>query len=405
MTLVALTMTSTISSTITAGALVVFGLLLLPVLAQRGVTAQLGRDPFVLYFLLAIALSALVCAVTADQVSDLYFVGNFTPLLFAIPVYVLARRLGGLRTLRIVVALCFAGCVVAMAVAIYTVLVLHFPRADGLLLTGSLIYARLAVLLGFIAAAGCLIPGSPSRYIYLLGPVISTAICVLAGARGVILCVPFLLLLLLVFLMRERTGRERWMIVGGLAALCVAGAAVALPFVDMARILTIPRFIIDVMSGNGAATDGSIQSRLAYYGAAVTLFDRAPIFGYGWANLRDAAFTVLDPVTNADFFSYHNDVLNFAVAGGVIGILTLVIILAAPLAGVLSSQRDRLFVPRLYCVLVIVVLYALGGLTDHVMGYDMPTFAFAFMSAIVLGAFRERPDEVSPSAASRGYRP
>lgn len=389
----ALTLSSTVSSTITAGVLAVLGVVLLPVVVMRGAFADLARDCFVLLFCLAVALLAVVFAIDARAPADMIFVLNFAPLLLAVPVYVVARRISGPETVRTVVVLCFLGCIVALVIGSYTVFVRHLPRADGLFLTGSLIYARLAVLFGFIAAAGCLIPGPRWRYVYLLGPVIATAVCVLAGARGVLLCVPFLMLLLFVFVLRERSGRERWWIVGGIAALSIVGAAAALPFIDMARMLAIPGDVVNVMTGNGDATDMSTQRRLDFYWAGWTLFQRAPLLGYGWAHLRDAAFTVLDPQTNADFFSYHNDVLNFAVAGGVIGILALVIMLIAPLAGALTSPRDSLFTARLYGASAIVLLYALSGLTDHVIGYDMPTFAFAMMSAIVLGVFRDRAAE------------
>lgn len=397
--LAGLTLTSTISSTITMGALALFGVLLLPALALPGAFAGIVRDRLVVMFCVALGLIALAYAVTAQHPSDMLLVGNFAPLLLAIPVYAVAQSLSGVETVRLVATLCLLGCVVALGVGVYTVFVLNLPRADGFL-TGSLIYARLAVLLGFIAATGCLIPGSRWRYVYALGPVIATAVCVLAGARGVLLCVPFLLLLFFVFLLSERTARERWWIVGGLVSMCVLGAAVALLFVDVGRILAIPAEVINVITGNGGATDLSTQYRLSYYWAGWTAFQRAPLFGYGWAHLRDAAFLVLDPVAFADFFSFHNDFLNFAVSGGIVGVAALVIILAAPIAGVLTTPRDGLFALRVYGASSIVMLYALSGLTDMVIGYDMPTFGFAMMSAIVLGAFRERPTPATSPASS-----
>ena len=36
------------------------------------------------------------------------------------------------------------------------------------------------------------------------------------------------------------------------------------------------------------------------------------------------------------------------------------------------------------------------GLTDMTLGYDLPTTLYAFMTALVLGAFRE-PGEVNPA--------
>ena len=120
--------------------------------AVAGFSATLHSGSAGLGLLAALAAGmamALVFAITAKQPSDMLVMANFSPLLLAIPVYAVAQRLGGVATVRAVTALALLGCVVALAVGIYTVFVLNFERADGYL-TGSLIYARLALLLGSI---------------------------------------------------------------------------------------------------------------------------------------------------------------------------------------------------------------------------------------------------------------
>jgi O-antigen ligase len=212
---------------------------------------------------------------------------------------------------------------------------------------------------------------------------------VLGGGRGVLLCAPFLLLLLLIFLLTDRGNRQRWWIAGGVLVLSILGAGVALTAIDIGRFADIPNQVFNVITGNGDATDLSTRQRLDFYSAGWTLFTQAPLFGYGWANLHNAALTVFEPGKYRDFLSFHTAFLDFAVAGGVFGIAALVLILVAPVAGVLASPRDSLFRPRLYAASVVSLLYALAGLTDYVLGFDMPTAAYAFTTAIIIGAFRE----------------
>jgi hypothetical protein len=51
--------------------------------------------------------------------------------------------------------------------------------------------------------------------------------------------------------------------------------------------------------------------------------------------------------------------------------------------------RDRFANLRLYCALILSASLFIFGLTDMTLGYDLPTTLHAFLTAIVLGAFRE----------------
>jgi hypothetical protein len=44
---------------------------------------------------------------------------------------------------------------------------------------------------------------------------------------------------------------------------------------------------------------------------------------------------------------------------------------------------------RLYCALILSTSLFIFGLTDMTLGYDLPTTLYAFLTGIVLGAFRE----------------
>src|SRR5690606_3858330 len=91
------------------------------------------------------------------------------------------------------------------------------------------------------------------------------------------------------------------------------------------------------------------------------------------------------------FFQFHNDLVNFAVAGGVVGIICWLLLLAAPLLGTLTRARDSLARARLYCCLVLTLGYAVFGLTDMTIGYDLPTTLYCFLTVAILALFRREP--------------
>jgi hypothetical protein len=72
-----------------------------------------------------------------------------------------------------------------------------------------------------------------------------------------------------------------------------------------------------------------------------------------------------------------------------VGIVCWLAIIAAPIIGVFAMPRDRLHTVRLYCALILSTSLFIFGLTDMTLGYDLPTTLYAFLTAIVLGAFRE----------------
>jgi O-antigen ligase len=84
----------------------------------------------------------------------------------------------------------------------------------------------------------------------------------------------------------------------------------------------------------------------------------------------------------------HNDVVNFAVGAGVIGVLCYLVIVSTPLVGALLSPRDELRPFRLYAATVLMMVYIGGGLTDLMFGFEFHTFLFVMLTAIILGACR-----------------
>jgi len=158
-----------------------------------------------------------------------------------------------------------------------------------------------------------------------------------------------------------------------------------------------PRFlglgsVIEQLMGNTAvAQDYATIQRLQMWQAGWGALLRSPLIGFGWAHLSDAAKPYV-------LSMYHNDFFNSAVAAGIVGIVAWLATMLAPIVGVLAMPHDRFAGTRLYCALLLSLSFFIFGLTDMTFGYDLPTTLHAFLTAIVLGAFREPgPPEINPA--------
>jgi len=156
---------------------------------------------------------------------------------------------------------------------------------------------------------------------------------------------------------------------------------------ESARLLSTISSIGDVIGGDASA-DFATYERQAMLSAGWTAFLSAPWLGYGWANLGTAA-ALADPAGFGQLagvvFMFHNDVLDFAVAGGVFGLAAYVLFLVAPIAGAFAAPRDSLRTVRFYGALVLSVSFLVFGLTDMTFGYDLTTTLYAFLTALLLG--------------------
>jgi O-antigen ligase len=147
----------------------------------------------------------------------------------------------------------------------------------------------------------------------------------------------------------------------------------------------------------GEGADTSIMARFDLIRVGLAAFLQSPLVGHGWAHLGSVA-AAIDPEGPGrlwgSYFSYHNDAVNFAVAGGAIGIACWLALLAAPLLGprpAILPARSRCAADRSlgYARWMLVLGCAVFGLTDMVLGYDLPTTLHAFIGASLLGWSRQ----------------
>ena len=353
--------------------------------------SAIKNQPMLIMFTLGFLLFALVSALTATELADMRFLANFIPFILAIPIYLIATNKAGKRAAILLLSLCLIGASISFVIAIHDVYFRHTARAIGYY-SGAIIFARNVAALGFLATMGFVLTTGPKRYVFLLGPIITIITIFLSQSRGIIIVIPVLGLMLAIFILRQIQSKKIKLFLG-LATLGIIAAIIAL-FISggAVRIATLFAIVPDVLK-NGTSGIRSIDVRIEFYQTGWELFQQSLWIGHGWAHMSDHVYTILDsanyPAILIDQFHFHNDFFNFAVSGGIIGISIWLLFLLGPLIGALKSTRDSLYRIRLELISLLLVLYFISGLTDMVIGYDLPTMMYATLSALILGAVRD----------------
>jgi len=391
--------------------LAVIGILALAFSLLGGTYWAALREDRAAQLFLAVFLGLGICfSITARQPGDLVYALNFIMLVLYAPVAALMR--GGAREGNAArfADLALAGSAVAFVTAAVGLFVFGWARAESPIF-GAILLANTALLLGFLAPLGTLAAGS-RRWLYLAGPVFGVAVVAMTGSRGPLLALVPLTLIAGWFGWRSRVAGPL-LVVGAVAAFLALSTLmiVALESRSATLVTAIEQVLDDPVRGaSGAAsvqeeaadrsqaadsaarTNDTARIRLALYEAGLKAFLERPLFGHGWARLMSAAEPHLAP----EFRRYatslpqlHNDVLNFAVAAGLTGVILYAVLLATPLIAVLSGPRDRLFPVRFYGALVLSVAYLFDGLTDLMFGFEFHTAIYTMLTAILLGYCRE----------------
>lgn len=369
--------------------LAVVGILLF---LKAALARQLGAaygESTALLFLAGVGILLACYAITMKEASDALLALNFIMLVLYGPIRLELSKAAAPGNARRVANLAALGVLVALAVALFQLYVIGVPRADNILF-GAILLANTAILLGFIALIGTMTAG-PYRWAYLLMPGIGLVVAGLTGSRGPMLAVLPLMLVASIFL-AQHFRIKAWIVALSVAGLVLAGGL--LVWLMQSRALTVFGAIGEVLNGGDISSivDVTTRYRLDLYWAGYQAFLQSPIVGHGWARLMSAAYPFLpiDKTPYVDLPQLHNDVVNFAVAAGAIGVGVYLLLLAAPLVGILRSPRDGQFSVRLYGGLVLVTAYVFDGLTDLMLGFEFHTAIYACLAAILIGYCRDQ---------------
>lgn len=344
-------------------------------------------------FLAVFVVMAVICAVTADSVSDTLRAFNFTMLLAYGPIVLFMRQRAGRIAVDRLMQLSAVGAMVGLAellvaVALAAVFSMETSRPTGPAI-GPIVLSNGLLALGFVALGGVLVDRSRRSWLYLLAPLAAISATMITGSRGPLLAVPVEVVVAAIFIWRVRLGssaRVGWV---GLASVLVAGV-VGIAVSARGRAGSIAN-IIETLVGGGTVTDESTRQRLALYEAGSKSFLQSPWIGHGWGNIMTSVRPLLSAgdASLANLPQLHNDVLNFAVGAGAVGVVCYLAIIAAPILGALRSPRDGFRTVRLFGTTLLTIVYVGGGLTDLMFGFEFHTYLFSMLTAILIGLCRE----------------
>jgi O-antigen ligase len=337
-------------------------------------------------FLAAFAALALLFSLTARQPDDVVFALNFVSFIFFVPLATLFDRNAAPNNSIVVAWLALAGAAVACAASLFEIFGLGYSRA-GSIFSDHIRLANTAVILGFIALIGMIQKAGRGRWVFLLGPTFALIVVLLTGARIAMLAFPVLAFGALLLLVRHKAMA---LLLGALVVSALGLAAFAGMF-GSARLASLFSVAAAILEGEPVG-DEAVRIRLELYKAGWAAFQESPFIGHGWARLMStpARYLAESDQHREGLPHLHNELLNFAVFGGVAGILLYLGLLASPLLAAWRSVRDSQYGARLVGTSLLVLSYVVMGLTDTMISFELHTSLYVGFTAVLLAYCRDQ---------------
>lgn len=336
--------------------------------------------------LLSLLLLSRVPIFVIDDYSSRYLSPGFH-MIAVVPIYLMLRHLLAPVDLRHVRGYLEWGVIVgtlgALGVALYQTQVLGSYRADGFLFSINLGY--LSSAMAFLAAS--LIRGSHRKTWLLIAALAGVITCLLTLARGAILAVPLMLVLLLL-LNADRLGWK------AISAAFVAMVTLAL--VSYATLPSVEHRVAYSIAEFTNLAEGDIEEavsaggRLQLWTAASHAFLERPLVGLSYDE-REAQIAELveqgvltDWVLGVGRGHAHSQYFEMAATGGVLGLLALLGYLVAPAIYHWRLYRRDRGNPWAQAALVFTAGFVIYGLTEAAIHHEMMTTFYAYMQVLLL---------------------
>ncbi|WIY52912.1 O-antigen ligase family protein [Devosia sp. YIM 151766] len=365
---------------------------ILPALLTDNAARQHMWRPESAAYLLAFLLLLVAFALSAQDLSDMQYIGNFIFFLMFIPAIATFSTVARPQASFLFAAFALAGAAVSLAVAIYEVRVLGIGRAVGFLnLTNP--FAMASVMLGFLSLMGLFARKGVWRFLFLLGPVFAAGATTLAGTRNAMVMMAFLVVLSAGFWAAMLQGRHRFYFLAACAAL--GATLVALVALLSGQVRALSAFqALATFANQGQAIDFSTEIRLNLYYGGLRAFLESPIYGHGWWHHVEAARPYMSELVQQNTVRWshlHNDYVNFSALAGILGLGAYLLYMAIPVAGAIKSVRDNQYVPRLFGACVIASCYAVFGLFDTSFSMELLLGFGPVCTAALLGFCVDQP--------------
>lgn len=348
---------------------------------------SLGEQPVLMAFLAGFfALAASFAIVDASIFSTLHAL-NFFALFLTLPLYLCAKSVHPRFLVKCLVVAAMLGVIATFFTAIYQTYMVGLYRVEGYASNAN-IFARVALVLGFVSFAGTYTFSSWRRHLFALVPVLAIVVVILSGSRGAFFALPIFVIGACVLVALTAKNKSFPKLYWIFAILLLGGLAVfALGSSRFNELLSV---VLNVFEG--APAGNSVDIRLQIYGAGWRAFLTQPILGFSWEKMVTAADAFYEPISGIAslmiFKHLHSDFINFAVGAGIVGILCWLTFLVAPIWWALSLVTGRENLIPKYLLLVLPLAYFVFGLTDMAIGYDALTVLYGFTIAIALACVR-----------------
>lgn len=327
-----------------------------------------------------------------NGIDNLIILAVFVPVAASVGLAALLHVEPRLNSSFLLGCLCLAGSLGAFFVAVNDIFILNLPRAGGG--NNPIHFADLTVTIGFLSIIGIFGIRSPWRFIFFVGPILASASAMLSGTRGVVMTIIVLsVILTLTFSIWQRSIRPVLVVSAVLLVIIVSAIAVKPQVIARAQdgwqqsIVTAHHLLFDKDTGEKPdGVDNSTDYRISMMRSAWSAFLDSPIFGHGAGQIIPATRPYY-PERNSGIGAHlHSDIADFMVAGGIVGLLSYLALLAAPFATIWmaqnTAQQRMLFVGAV----VLSGTYFCNGLTNAVFGLlpQSTLFGMALASLVVL---------------------
>ena len=334
------------------------------------------------------ALESLHFLVFPLIVAGLLAMGRADP----IRVFVLGARAGAI----------FSGIIAAIQIAD------DLDRAPGGMIN-PLPFGATAALFAFLSLIGTAEEGWQGRGWALLAFAGGLAGTLFSEARGAWLTLPALAVIALVHLGARRGPRIALAASAGLAAVALVMGFVARDSLRERIAETFAMFEgFELGRPDGGGDDArSLDHRALLLKYGLKAFADRPLLGYGHPNaiteVQDRAAAEGDTIPV--FGHLHNEFLTEAVGNGLVGLVTLFLVLAAPLVVALRSARDRGRADRVALAAQLTAGSVLFGLTSLAFGLDILNSVFLTGLAVICASASRsaRPESAAANRSAQGY--
>jgi len=277
-----------------------------------------------------------------------------------------------------------AACIVALGHALVQVYIFGHPRATAGM-ANAIPFGDTAMMSAGLAMVGFQRLSRPMRVFAVAAFAAGVAATLLSQTRGALLALPLVVLVVTVHLW-PMIRRRLWL--AGLVASALV-AVLAIFAVEM----KVPQRIDQVRVALEAEDitrhpDVTTTHRIILWSYGLDVFLDNPVAGVGSQNAVEEARrrAAADGLSVPVYRHLHNEFISTAVGRGVIGLIALVAMLAAPILIAMESARDDRRSDRVAFAILLSGCYALFGLTNLLFSHDQTNTVFLSCYLILLAA-------------------